>query len=276
MTEKKYSDLVSEYSGILSGYRQFDVLTSGFQNSDLIILAARPSMGKTAFALNIARNVAIDDNKYVAFFSLEMSKEQLSMRLQAAEAKVNSKRLKTRIIGEDDWPKVPEAVGIISDASIFIDDSPNLTAMEIRAKSRRLKKDKGLSLIIIDYLQLMKGPSVKDRKDLEIAEISRSLKSLAKELNIPIIVLSQLSRMVEQRSDKRPLMSELRESDAIEQEADIIVFIYRDEVYHKDENNPNKGKAELIVAKNRKGAVGKVILSFTVKYARFENTLLEE
>jgi replicative DNA helicase len=264
----------SEYSGIPSGYRQFDALTSGLQNSDLIILAARPSMGKTAFALNIARNVAIDENKQVAVFSLEMSKEQLSMRLLTAEARVNSERFKTGMIGEEDWQKVTEAAGIISDAPLFIDDSPNLTAMEIRAKSRRLKMDKGLSLIIIDYLQLMKGPSLKDRKDLEIAEISRSLKSLAKELNIPIIVLSQLNRMVEQRTDKRPLMSDLRESGAIEQDADIIAFIYRDEVYNKDENNPNKGKAEIIVAKNRNGAVGKAILTFIGKYTRFENSLI--
>ena len=266
----------SEYSGIPSGYKQFDALTSGLQNSDLIILAARPSMGKTAFALNVARNVAITENKLVAVFSLEMSKEQLSMRLLTAEARVNSERLKTGMIGEDDWQKVTEAAGIISDAPIYIDDSPNVTAMEIRAKARRLKMDNDLSLIIIDYLQLMRGPSMGDRKDLEIAEISRSLKSLAKELNIPIIVLSQLNLMVEQRADKRPLMSDLRESGAIEQDADIIAFIYRDEVYNKDENNPNKGKAELIVAKNRNGAVGKAILTFIGKYTRFENTLIGE
>jgi replicative DNA helicase len=264
----------SPYSGIPSGYIQFDALTSGLQNSDLIILAARPSMGKTAFALNIARNVAIDENKLVAVLSLEMSKEQRSMRLLTAEARVSSERLKTGMIDADDWQRVTESAGIISDAPIYIDDSPNVSAMEIRAKSRRLKMDKDLSLIIIDYLQLMKASSQKDRKDLEIAEISRSLKSLAKELNIPIIVLSQLNRMVEQRSDKRPLMSDLRESGAIEQDADIIAFIYRDEVYNKDENNPNKGKAEIIVAKNRNGAVGKAILTFIGKYTRFENTLI--
>ncbi|MBU1170793.1 MAG: replicative DNA helicase [Proteobacteria bacterium] len=266
----------SEYSGIPSGYKQFDALTSGLQNSDLIILAARPSMGKTAFALNMARNVAIDENKLVAVFSLEMAKEQLSMRLLTSEARVNSDRLKTGMIGEDDWQRVTEAAGVISEAPIYIDDSPNITAMEIRAKARRLKLDKNLALIIIDYLQLMKGPSMGDRRDLEIAEISRSLKSLAKELNIPIIALSQLNRMLEQRADKRPMMSDLRESGAIEQDADIIAFIYRDEVYNKEENNPNKGKAELIVAKNRNGATGKAHLTFIGKYTRFENAVIGE
>lgn len=266
----------SEYSGIPTGYKQLDALTSGLQNSDLIILAARPSMGKTAFALNVARNVAINENKLVAVFSLEMAKEQLSMRLLTSEARVNSDRLKTGLIDEDDWHRVTEAASIISEAPIFIDDSPNITAMEIRAKARRLKKDKELALIVIDYLQLMKGPSMGDRRDLEIAEISRSLKSLAKELNIPIIALSQLNRMLEQRADKRPLMSDLRESGAIEQDADIIAFIYRDEVYNKDENNPNKGKAELIVAKNRNGATGKAHLTFIGKYTRFENAVIGE
>jgi replicative DNA helicase len=266
----------SEYTGIPTGYKQVDALTSGLQNSDLIILAARPSMGKTAFALNIARNVAINENKLVAVFSLEMSKEQLSMRLLTSEARVNSDRLKTGMIGEDDWRQVTEAAGIISDAPIYIDDTPNVTAMEIRAKARRLKMDKDLSLIIIDYLQLMKGPFMGDRRDLEISEISRSLKSLAKELNIPILVLSQLNRQVEQRADKRPMMSDLRESGAIEQDADIITFIYRDEVYNKEENNPNKGKAEILVAKNRNGAVGRAILTFIGQYTRFENTVLGE
>jgi replicative DNA helicase len=266
----------SEYSGIPTGYRQFDDLTSGLQNSDLIILAARPSMGKTAFALNLARNVAIDQNKLVAVFSLEMSKDQLSMRLLTAEARVNSERLKTGMIEGDDWHQVTRAAGVISEAPIYIDDSPNITAMEIRAKARKLKLDKDLALIVIDYLQLMKGPSMGERRDLEIAEISRSLKSLAKELNIPIIALSQLNRMLEQRADKRPMMSDLRESGAIEQDADIIAFIYRDEVYNKDENNPNKGKAELIVAKNRNGATGKAMLTFIGKYTRFENAVIGE
>lgn len=264
----------SEYSGAPTGYTQLDALTSGLQNSDLIILAARPSMGKTAFALNLARNVAINENKLVAVFSLEMAKEQLSMRLLTSEARVNSDRLKTGMIDEEDWHRVTEAASIISEAPIYIDDTPNITAMEIRAKARRLKLDKDLGLIVIDYLQLMKGPSMGDRRDLEIAEISRSLKALAKELNIPIIALSQLNRMLEQRSDKRPLMSDLRESGAIEQDADIIIFIYRDEVYNKEENNPNKGKAELIVAKNRNGATGKAHLTFIGQYTRFENAVI--
>ncbi len=261
----------SEYTGIPSGYTQFDKLTSGLQDSDLIILAARPSMGKTAFVLNIARNVAVNENKLVAVFSLEMAKEQLSMRLLTSEARINSDRLKNGTIGEEDWARVADAAGTISEAPIYIDDTPNITAMEIRAKARRLKMDHDLSLIVIDYLQLMRGPSMGDRRDLEIAEISRSLKALAKELKIPVVALSQLNRMLEQRADKRPLMSDLRESGAIEQDADIIAFIYRDEVYNKDENSPNKGKAELIVAKNRNGATGTAHLTFIGKYTRFEN-----
>ncbi len=264
----------SEFTGIPSGYSQFDRLTSGLQGSDLIILAARPSMGKTAFALNVARNVAVDENKLVAVFSLEMAKEQLSMRLLTSEARINSDRLKNGTIGERDWERVADAAGIISEAPIYIDDTPNITVMEIRAKARRLKMDNDLALIVIDYLQLMRGPSMGDRRDLEIAEISRSLKALAKELKIPVVALSQLNRMLEQRADKRPLMSDLRESGAIEQDADIIAFIYRDEVYNKDENNPNKGKTELIVAKNRNGAVGTAHLTFIGKYTRFENAAI--
>lgn len=254
-----------------TGYKQFDALTSGLQYSDLIILGGRPSMGKTSFALNIARNVAVNENKAVAVFSLEMSKEKLALMLLTAEARVNSERLKTGMISAEEWRKVTTADGIISAAPFFIDDSPNLAVRDIRAKSRRLKMDKDLSLIVIDYLQLMKGPSLKDRKGLEIAEISRSLKSMAKELNVPIIVLSQLKQMVEQRADKRPMMSDLWEPGAIERDADIIAFIYRDEVYNKQRNNPNKGKAELIVAKNRDGAIGKVVLTFIGQYVRFEN-----
>lgn len=264
----------SEFTGIPSGYTQFDRLTSGLQNADLIILAARPSMGKTAFALNVARNVAVDENKLVAVFSLEMAKEQLSMRLLTSEARINSDRLKNGTIGERDWERVADAAGIISEAPIYIDDTPNITVMEIRAKARRLKMDNDLAMIVIDYLQLMRGPSMGDRRDLEIAEISRSLKALAKELKIPVVALSQLNRMLEQRADKRPLMSDLRESGAIEQDADIIAFIYRDEVYNKDENNPNKGKTELIVAKNRNGAVGTAHLTFIGKYTRFENAAI--
>ncbi|THB80429.1 MAG: replicative DNA helicase [Desulfobacteraceae bacterium] len=257
-------------SGLSTGYMRLNAITSGLQGSDLIILAARPSMGKTAFALNIARNVAFEENAPVAVFSLEMSNEQLSMRLLTSEARIDSNRLRTGFISPEDWQNATDAAGILNDLPIFIDDTPNITAMEIRAKTRRLKKDHGLGLIIIDYLQLMRPPFKSDRRDLEIAEISRALKALAKELNVPIIALSQLNRMLEQRSDKRPMLSDLRESGALEQDADIVAFIYRDEVYNKEEDNPNKGKAEIIVAKNRNGAVGTALMHFLSSYTRFE------
>jgi len=241
-------------TGVPTGFSLLDQMTSGFQNSDLIIIAARPSMGKTALALNIARNAAINDNIPVALFSLEMSKEQLSMRMLSSEARLNSSRL-----------------GSLSNAPIYIDDSPDISAMEIRAKARRLKLDKKIGLVIIDYLQLMRTKSSAERRDLEISDISRSLKALAKELDLPVVALSQLNRMLEQRSDKRPQLSDLRESGALEQDADVVAFIYRDEVYNKDENNPNKGKAELIIAKQRNGPVGTVPLIFLDTYTRFEN-----
>jgi len=274
LEERQHQD--GELTGISTGYKYLDKLTSGLQNSDLIILAARPSMGKTAFALNIARNVAINSNVPVAIFSLEMSKEQLSMRLLTSEARVDSSRLKSGYISQDDWERVNNAADIMSSAPIYIDDTPSITSMEVRAKTRRLKMEKDLGLIVIDYLQLMKSPSLGDRRDLEIAEISRSLKGLAKELNIPVIALSQLNRMLEQRADKRPLMSDLRESGALEQDADIIKFIYRDEVYNKEENNPNKGKAEIIIAKNRNGAVGTAHMAFLGQYTRFEDLAREQ
>lgn len=261
----------SLYTGIPTGYRPLDKMTSGLQNSDLIILAARPSMGKTAFALNIARNAAIDADAGVAIFSLEMSKEQLSMRLLTAEARIDSSKLRSGHFSNDDWVRLTGAAGALSGAPIFIDDSPDISPMEIRAKCRRLKMEKKLGVIIIDYLQLMKGNSSLDRRDLEIAEISRSLKGLAKELDVPVIALSQLNRMLEQRSDKRPMMSDLRESGALEQDADIVMFIYRDEVYNKDDNNPNKGMAEIIIAKQRNGPVGTAHLTFLGKYTRFED-----
>jgi len=257
-------------SGLSTGYPRLDQLTSGLQKSDLIILAARPSMGKTAFALNLARNVAVEEQVPVAVFSLEMSREQLSMRLLTSEARIDSNRLKTGFISQEDWQNATDAAGILNEVPIFIDDTPNITAMEIRAKTRRLKMDKGLGLVIIDYLQLMKAPFHSDRRDLEIAEISRALKALAKELKIPVIALSQLNRMLEQRAEKRPLMSDLRESGALEQDADIIAFIYRDEVYNKEESNPNKGKAEIIISKNRNGAIGTAHMAFVGAYTRFE------
>lgn len=257
-------------SGLSTGYTRLDALTSGLQRSDLIILAARPSMGKTAFALNMARNVALEERVPVAVFSLEMSKEQLSMRLLTSEARINSNKLKTGFISPEDWQSATDAAGILNEVPIFIDDTPNITPMEIRAKCRRLKLENNLGLVIIDYLQLMKAPFHSDRRDLEIAEISRSLKALARELDIPVIALSQLNRMLEQRAEKRPLLSDLRESGALEQDADIVAFIYRDDVYNKDPNNPNRGKAEIIIAKNRNGSIGTAFMAFLGEYTRFE------
>ncbi len=261
-------------SGLSTGYMRLNTITSGLQKSDLIILAARPSMGKTAFAMNIARNVAFEENVPVAVFSLEMSDEQLSMRLLTSEARIDSNRLRTGFISPEDWQNATDAAGILNDMPIFIDDTPNISVMDIRAKARRLKKERNLGLIIIDYLQLMRPPFKSERRDLEIAEISRSLKALAKELNIPIMALSQLNRMLEQRADKRPMLSDLRESGSLEQDADIVAFIYRDEVYNKEEDNPNKGKAEIIVAKNRNGATGTAPMHFLASYTRFEELSL--
>lgn len=258
-------------SGLTTGYQNLNRITSGLQKSDLIILAARPSMGKTAFALNMARNVALEERKPVAVFSLEMSNEQLSMRLLTSEARIDSNRLRTGFINQDDWQNATDAAGILNELPIFIDDTPNITAMEVRTKSRKLYQKHGeIGCIIIDYLQLMKSPFRSDRRDLEIAEISRSLKALAKELDVPVIALSQLNRMLEQRSDKRPMMSDLRESGALEQDADIIAFIYRDEVYNKEPDNPKKNTAEIIVAKNRNGAIGTAHMVFKGEYTRFE------
>ncbi len=263
-------------SGLSTGYARLNRITSGLQGSDLIILAARPSMGKTAFALNIARNVALEERKPVAIFSLEMSNEQLSMRLLTSEARIDSNRLRTGFISQEDWQSATDAAGVLNEMPIFIDDSPNITVMDIRAKARRLYQKHGeLGLIIIDYLQLMKAPFRSDRRDLEIAEISRSLKALAKELNIPVMALSQLNRMLEQRGDKRPMMSDLRESGALEQDADIIAFIYRDEVYNKEPDNPKKGTAEIIVAKNRNGSIGTALMHFHGQYTRFEELAVD-
>ncbi|RJQ70708.1 MAG: replicative DNA helicase [Desulfobacteraceae bacterium] len=258
-------------TGISTGFTRLDNMTSGLQGSDLIILAARPSMGKTALALNLARNAAMEANVPVAIFSLEMSKEQLSMRMLCAEARVDSSRLRSGFLNPEDWNRITDAASGLSEAPIFIDDSPDISATSIRTKSRRLKMDKDLGLIIIDYLQLMRGSPVSERRDLEISEISRSLKLLAKELNVPVLALSQLNRKLEERSDKRPQLSDLRESGALEQDADVVAFIYRDEVYNKDENNPLRGTAEVILAKQRNGPTGVVPLTFLGAYTRFEN-----
>ena len=258
-------------TGVATGFTKLDELTAGLQKSDLVILAGRPGMGKTALALNIAKNAAVDANIPVAIFSLEMSKEQLSFRMLSSEARIDSSRLRRGFISQDDWIKITDSAGVLSQAPIFIDDSPNITALEIRAKSRRLKMEKDIGLIIIDYIQLMKGRVSAERRDLEISEISRSLKALAKELDLPVVALSQLNRKLEERSDKRPQLADLRESGALEQDADVVAFLYRDELYNRDENNPNKGKAELIVSKQRNGPTGFTILTFLDTYTRFEN-----
>jgi len=263
-------------TGVATGYTKIDELTSGFQQSDLVILAGRPGMGKTALALNIAKHAAVDVNIPVVIFSLEMSKEQLSMRMLSSEARVDSSRMRKGFISQDDWIKITDAAGILSEAPIFIDDAPDINVMEIRAKSRRLKLEKDIGLIIVDYIQLMKGPVSAERRDLEISEISRSLKALAKELDLPVVALSQLNRELEKRTDKRPQLADLRESGALEQDADVVAFIYRDELYNRDENNPKRGIAEIIVAKQRNGPTGNVKLTFLDTYTRFANYSPEE
>ena len=258
-------------TGVPTGFEKVDDLTSGLQKSDLIIIAGRPSMGKTAFALNIAQHAAIEKGITIALFSLEMAKEQLSIRMLSSEAKVDSQRLRKGFLGETDWPKLTTAAGRLSEAPIFIDDTPAITVLEMKAKARRLKAETDLGLIILDYLQLMRGIKFKDSREQEISEISRSLKALAKELNIPVVALSQLNRRVEDRTNKRPQMADLRESGAIEQDADVIAFIYRDEVYNKSEDNPEKGMAEIIIGKQRNGPVGMAKLAFLEKYTSFVN-----
>jgi replicative DNA helicase len=258
-------------TGVPTGFEGIDTLTSGLQKSDLIIVAGRPSMGKTAFALNIALNASTLSGIPVAVFSLEMSKEQLALRMLASEAKVDSQRIRKGLLGETDWPKLIAAAGKLSEALIFIDDTPALSVLEMKAKSRRLKAENGLGLVILDYLQLMKGGGSRDSREQEISEISRSLKALAKELAVPVIALSQLNRKVEDRTNRRPQMADLRESGAIEQDADVIAFIYRDEVYNRTDENPEKGIAEIIIGKQRNGPTGTVKLAFLEKYTSFEN-----
>ncbi|NVM20470.1 MAG: replicative DNA helicase [Desulfobacterales bacterium] len=262
-------------TGIPTGYHDLDEKTSGFQPGDLVVIAGRPSMGKTALALNIARNASLETASPTAIFSLEMSREQLSLRMLSAEARVDSSRMRGGFLSQTDLSRINRAAGTLYDIPIYIDDSPAISALEIRAKARRMKMEKGLGLIIIDYLQLMKGRSSAERRDLEISEISRSMKALAKEINVPVMALSQLNRKVEERTNKRPVLSDLRESGAIEQDADVILFIYRDEVYSKSEDNPSEGIAELILAKQRNGPTGTVRLAFLEKYTRFENMAQE-
>jgi replicative DNA helicase len=256
--------------GVPSGYRDLDNLTAGFQKSDLLILAARPSMGKTSFALNLAESAAIDEKIPVAIFSLEMSKEQLVDRLLSSQAGVDSWKLRTGNLSDDDFPKIGYAMGVLSEAPMFIDDSAGANVMEIRAKARRLQMEHGLGLIIIDYLQLMEGRGRSDGNRVqEISEISRSLKGLARELNVPIIALSQLSRAVEHRDNKRPQLSDLRESGSIEQDADIVMFLYRDDYY--DPESENKGITEVLIKKHRNGPTGMVELYFNPAQMRFSD-----
>jgi replicative DNA helicase len=256
-------------TGVPSGFKDLDRKTAGFQNADLIIVAGRPSMGKTALCLNIAQHVAINAKIPTAVFSLEMSKEQLAIRMLCSEARVDSARLRSGFLSESDWPKLTMAAGALSDAPIFIDDTPAISVLELRAKARRLKADRGLGLVIIDYLQLMRGRSGVERREQEISEISRSLKALAKELDIPVLAISQLSRKAEDRPGRRPQLSDLRESGAIEQDADVIIFIYRDVVYNPDSDQ--KGTAEVIIGKQRNGPTGKVDLSFISEVTTFKD-----
>ena len=256
-------------TGVPTGFTDFDELTSGLQASDLIIVAGRPSMGKTTFAMNIAEYAAIKQNLPVAVFSMEMPGEQLAMRMMSSLGRIDQHKLRTGKLDDDDWPRLTNAVGLLAETPFFIDDTPALTPTEIRARARRLKREHNLGLIVVDYLQLMQVPGNKENRATEISEISRSLKALAKELKVPVVALSQLNRSLEQRPNKRPVMSDLRESGAIEQDADVIVFIYRDEVYNED--SPDKGIAEIIIGKQRNGPIGTVRLTFLGQYTRFEN-----
>ena len=256
-------------TGVPTGFSDFDEMTSGLQRSDLVIVAGRPSMGKTTFAMNLAEHAAIKTGLPVAVFSMEMPGEQLAMRMMSSLGRIDQHKLRTGKLDDDDWPRVTSAVGILAEAPLFIDDTPALTPTDLRARARRLAREHGLGMIVIDYLQLMQVLGNKENRATEISEISRSLKSLAKELSVPVVALSQLNRSLEQRPNKRPVMSDLRESGAIEQDADLIVFIYRDEVYHED--SQDKGTAEIIIAKQRNGPIGTTRLTFLGQYTRFEN-----
>lgn len=258
-----------DITGISTGFNEFDKLTAGLQGGDLVIVAGRPSMGKTTLAVNIAENAAIGDKVPTAIYSMEMPAQQLAFRMISSLGRVDMKHLRTGQFPDEDWSRINTAVQLMSDAPIFIDDTAGLSPTEIRARARRLQREHGLGLIVVDYLQLMAVPGNSENRATEISEISRSLKALAKELDLPIIVLSQLNRSVEQRTDKRPVMSDLRESGAIEQDADVIVFIYREEVYNPD--TPKKGLADIAIAKQRNGPIGDFLLTFVGRYTKFEN-----
>lgn len=262
-----------DVTGISTGYNEFDKMTAGLQKGDLVIIAGRPSMGKTTFAVNIAENAAIGGKVPTAIFSMEMPSEQLAFRMISSLGRVDQSHLRTGNFPDEDWSRINTAVQLMSDAPIYIDDTPALTPTEIRARARRLKREHGLGLIVIDYLQLMQVAGIAENRATEISEISRSLKALAKELELPVIALSQLNRSVEQRTDKRPVMSDLRESGAIEQDADLIIFIYREEVYNQD--TPRKGIADICIAKQRNGPIGDFPLTFVGRFTKFENWVPE-
>jgi replicative DNA helicase len=260
-------------TGISTGFKKLDEMTSGLQPGDLIIIAGRPSMGKTTLAVNIAENAALGSNKSAAIFSMEMSAESLTLRMISSLGRINQSNLRSGRLEEQDWPRIDSAMTQLGNAKIFIDETPALTPTEIRARARRLKRERGLDLIVVDYLQLMQVAGTKENRATEISEISRSLKALAKELKVPVIALSQLNRGVEQRVEKKPVMSDLRESGALEQDADVILLIYREEVY--DVNTTRKGIADIIIAKQRNGPTGDVQLTFLGQYTKFENYVPE-
>ena len=275
-TIKRLFEKKQSVTGVSTGFTDIDRMTSGLQPSDLIIVAGRPSMGKTAFCLNIAQNVGRNNEVPVpvGIFSLEMSKEQLVTRLLSSESEIDHTKLRTGTLSGSEFPKLFQAAARLNDASIFIDDSPSLSILELRARARRMKKEHGLGLVIVDYLQLMRGRTSIERREQEISEISRFLKALAKEIHVPVIAISQLNRRVEERDDRRPRLSDLRESGAIEQDADLIMFIYRDEVYNKDRTE-NKGIAEILIEKQRNGPTGKVEVAFIDKCTSFRNLYTE-
>jgi len=258
-------------TGVPTGFPDLDQKTAGLQPADLVIIAARPSMGKTAFVLNIAQYIALQTDMAVGIFSLEMAKEQLVMRMLCAEARVDNAKVRAGYLGERDFPRLAMAAGRLAEAPIYIDDTPGQNILELRAKARRLKREANLGIIVIDYLQLMRGLTAQENRTQELAEISRSLKALAKELEVPVVALSQLNRQVELRSDKRPVMSDIRESGSIEQDADVIMFIYRDEVYHSESDET--GTAEIIIGKQRNGPTGTVRLAFRSEYTRFDSLI---
>ena len=266
---EKRAESGESITGVATGFTDFDKNTLGLQGGDLIIIAGRPSMGKTAFAINIAEYASIKNDTITAIFSMEMSGEQLSTRLISSMGRINSSKIRAGKLTDDDWPRLTNAIALLSKTNIFIDDTPALTPTDIRARARRLKREKGLDLIVIDYMQVMQLSNSSENRATELSEISRSLKALARELDVPVVALSQLNRSLENRTDKRPIMSDLRESGAIEQDADVISFIYRDEVYNED--SPDKGTAEIIVAKQRNGPIFKTKLTFLGECTRFEN-----